>query len=431
MRIDQLTVKNFKGFESKEFLFHPQFNLVVGKNGKGKTSVLEALSVAAGSWFLGVRGFDTRHIRPSEVRLEQRGQESKWESIFPCEVAAKGWVQGEELSWCRTLNSLESRTTYVQATKLKKLAQKVDQQVRDGEDIALPLISYYGTARLCKEPRESYSASDPMKIADKSQMSRFSGYYNSVDPRLSVAQLTQWLAHQSWITFQKKGRPPLAFSAVERALVGCIEGAEELVFDADLGEVVVHFDQGRQPFSNLSDGHRCMLAMVGDIAQKAAKLNPQFGSNVLEQTEGIVLIDELDLHLHPSWQRHVIDDLRRTFPKIQFVCTTHSPFLIQSLRSSEELICLDGEVTADLGHLSLQDIAQSIQDIDRPEVSARYADMKAAAKTYFQLLEEAHSQPQEKLEAYKARLAEGIGPYSDNPAFQAFLELKRVAMLGS
>ncbi len=354
MRIDQLSVMNFKGFEAREFLFHPNFNLVVGKNGMGKTSVLEALSVAVGSWFLGVRGFDTRHIRPSEVMLRQVQREVEdedgqtqqtvqWESIFPCVVAAKGLVQGQPLAWQRSLNSSTSRTTYVNAGKLKKLAQKVDQEIRKGADIPLPLISYYGTGRLWKEPRESFTVSDPMRIVSKKEMSRFAGYSNSVDPRLSVPQLTHWIAHQSWISYQQQNRVPPAFSVVKKALIACIEGARELYFDAHLGEVVVVFEEGKQPFSNLSDGHRSMLAMVGDIAQKAAKLNPQFGSRVLEETEGLVLIDELDLHLHPSWQRHVIEDLRNTFPKLQFICTTHSPFLIQSLRSGEELLALDRE----------------------------------------------------------------------------------------
>lgn len=99
-------------------------------------------------------------------------------------------------------------------------------------------------------------------------------------------------------------------------------------------------EHGAQPFFNLSDGQRCMLAMVGDIAQKAAKLNPQFGNQVLFETPGVVLIDELDLHLHPRWQRQVISDLRRTFPKIQFICTTHSPQLIGQVKS-EEIILLD------------------------------------------------------------------------------------------
>jgi predicted ATP-binding protein involved in virulence len=127
-------------------------------------------------------------------------------------------------------------------------------------------------------------------------------------------------------------------------MVNCIEGADNLYFDPKRGEVVLVMGNkhGTQPFSNLSDGQRVMLAMVGDMAQKAAKLNPHFGQEVLSRTEGLVLIDELDLHLHPRWQRRVIGDLRKTFPQIQFVCTTHSPQLIGQVQA-EELLMLSSQ----------------------------------------------------------------------------------------
>ena len=192
-----------------------------------------------------------------------------------------------------------------------------------------------------------------------------------------------------------------------------------------------YFARGEaQPFFNLSDGQRSMLALVGDLAQKAATLNPHLGADALAQTPGLVLIDELDLHLHPTWQRHVIEDLRTTFPLVQFICTTHSPFLIQSLRSGAELVMLDGQPTANVADLSVEEIAQGLQNVPETAVSARYAQMKGAAKAYLETLEEAAGAPSEKLAQYKERLAEHIAPYADNPAFQAFLELKRVAKLG-
>jgi predicted ATP-binding protein involved in virulence len=441
MRIDRLLVKNFKGFDTKEFNLHPEFNLIVGKNGTGKTSALDALSIAMGSWFLGVRGADTRHIRPNEVRLADFEHEDideegnrhfsiQWERVYPCEVTAHGQVQERRISWTRTLDSPSSRTTYRGAASIKQLAAKADQAIRKGQNILLPLVSYYGTGRLWLEPREAFTVSDPMKVASKEEQSRLAGYWNSVDPRLSVSQLTRWIARQSWITYQQQNRVPPVFNAVKQALVACIEDAQNIYFDATLGEVVVEFTDGAQPFSNLSDGQRCMLAMVGDIAQKAAKLNPQLGSQVLQETTGVVLIDELDLHLHPRWQRRVIEDLRRTFPKIQFICTTHSPFLIQSLRSGEELIMLDGQPTADLWNLSLEEIVKGIQQVKNHQVSKRYEEMKGVAKSYLETLEEAVKSPPEKLEAFKTKLAEAIAPYADNPAFQAFLEMKRVAKLG-
>lgn len=349
MRISQLIVQNFKGFNNREFSFHPQFNLIVGVNGTGKTSTLDALAVAIGSWFLGVKGADSRHIRPNEVLLvdfehEDIDDEGKrnfsvhWENVYPCRVQARGEVLGKRIEWIRSLNGPGGRTTYSEATQIKKLATQADAAVRKGEDVTLPLISYYGTGRLWLEPRDSYQVSDPMRVADKEELSRLAGYWNSVDPRLSVGQLTRWIARQSWISYQQGNRIPPVFAAVKSAIVGCVEAATNIYFDAVLGEVVVEMQGGTQPFSNLSDGQRSMLALVGDIAHKAAKLNPHLGAKVLDETTGVVLIDELDLHLHPRWQRRIIEDLRRTFPKVQFICTTHSPQLIGQAKSDEIIL---------------------------------------------------------------------------------------------
>lgn len=432
MRIDQLRVTNFKGFANRELRFHPEFNLVVGENGTGKTSILDALAVAAGSLLLGLRGYDSRHIRPEDVRFVAVESQSstQWESQYPCTVDTSGRVLGQDLRWRRTLNGPGGRTTYGEARELKALAEKSELEVKAGSPITLPLLSYYGTGRLWDVPREQARVNKPSTVA-KGRRSRLEGYRNSVDPRLSVSALVRWIADQSWLRFQQGGKESPVYSAVREALVKNVQGARDLAFDAKLGEVVLSFESGeRQPFMNLSDGQRCMLALVGDLAQKAATLNPHLGERVLLDTPGLVLIDELDLHLHPTWQRRVIEDLRTTFPRVQFICTTHSPFLIQSLRSGEELVMLEGQPTANLGDKSIDAIARGIQGVEQPEVSARYAEMREVARDYLETLHEAALAPAEKLEQYKARLAESIAPYADNPAFQAFLELNRAARLG-
>jgi predicted ATP-binding protein involved in virulence len=431
MRIDSLLLENFKGFQRRELTFHPQFNLVVGENGTGKTSLLDALAVAVGSWFLGVDGVDTRHIYPHEVRLQAFPSEAgtHWEEQYPCFIEACGSIGHEPSIWRRSLNGPGGRTT--SAARIKKLAKQATQAVREGQSINLPLISYYGTGRLWLVPREQGQVKElPSSLLNK-QLSRLDAYKTSVDPRLSVSALTQWIARQSWLSFQQGGQDSQSFQVVRRALVQFIPGVEDLYFDANLGEVILRFANGdQQPFMNLSDGQRAMLAVVGDLAQKAATLNPHLGADVLSETEGVVMIDELDLHLHPTWQRHVIEDLRTTFPKIQFICTTHSPFLIQSLRSGEELLMLEGQPTAKLGDLSIAEIAEGIQGVPDTSVSARYAEMKDTAKNYLQLLEDTTLSPVDKSDAFKDQLAETISPFADNPAFQALLELQRAARLG-
>lgn len=89
------------------------------------------------------------------------------------------------------------------------------------------------------------------------------------------------------------------------------------------------------PVPNLSDGYRVTLAVAVDIARRACALNPQLGTAAPTETEGVVLIDEIDLHLHPAWQRTVLRRLHRAFPKLQFVVTTHAPQVVIGTRTEE------------------------------------------------------------------------------------------------
>jgi predicted ATP-binding protein involved in virulence len=170
---------------------------------------------------------------------------------------------------------------------------------------------------------------------------------------------------------------------------------------------------------------------VGDLAVKAVRLNhARLGDKVLKDTPGIVLIDEVDLHLHPTWQRVVLENLRTVFPNIQFIATTHSPFIVQALRDGE-LVMLEGQTVPQTENLGVEAISRGLMNVTRPEVSPRYRAMVDVAKQYLVTLEEAAKAPEEKLAEFEKRLAEGIEPFADNPAFQAFLELKHEAKLGS
>ena len=448
MQINRLNITNFKCFESREFVFHPNFNLIVGENGLGKTSLLEALAIATGSWFLGLKGYDSRNIRDEDIRsittFEQRLFQIRQQ--FPVVIQAFGTLGSlKDAGWTRALEGVGGRTTRIGAGLIKTFAENCGRKVMLGEEVVLPAISYYGAGRLWMEPKDMQGETTPKKLPKRAApqdlsddsstddaeffASRLVGYRYSVDPRCSPRDLLRWMRFQRRIELDE-GTDSEPFRLVLEAIRACIP-VNSLRFSIRHGTLVAELASGTlMPFSNLSDGYRNMIAMVGDLAYKCAVLNPHLGRAALEETHGVVLIDELDLHLHPTWQRRVIEDLRSTFPKIQFICTTHSPFLIQSLRSGEELVMLEGQSTAELSNKPIGDIARSIMGIKNPEVAERYDDMKAAAKSYLQELETAKLLPQEKLEAFKARLAEGIAPYADNPAYQAFLELKRIAKIG-
>lgn len=138
MRIDHLQITNFKSFEANDFTFHPQFNLIIGDNGTGKTSLLDALVIAAGSWLLGIGGGESRHIRHDEIMLQCftfESSECRWEQRLPCRVDAKGVVQGHVIRWGREIEKEGGRTKYADANAIKALAVAAEADVLEGESV--------------------------------------------------------------------------------------------------------------------------------------------------------------------------------------------------------------------------------------------------------------------------------------------------------
>ncbi len=427
MQIEQITLRNFRCFEERTFNLDPHFNVLYGENGTGKTAILEAMAVAIGSWLLGVSEFG-RGIRWEDVRLlaSKQGEEIVFEPQAPAEITARGSVVGERLEWKRTRANPRGGTTYALAKEIRTLSQKTIKQIREGGDVVAPVIAYYDTARLWSPHYDTAARKASIK---KSELSRLEAYRDCLNGKLDILGLMRWLDRQDRIEYEEKSRPKL-YSAVLSAMTEILGDVEEIKYSSRRAEIVVTF-KGRepQPFTNLSDGQRSMLALAGDIATRMARLNPQLGENALGETPGVVLIDELDLHLHPNWQRGIVPSLQKTFPKVQFITTTHSVFIMQTLEESN-LLPIEGQPVSSLGNLGIETIAKGLMNVERPEVSPKYHEQVEVAKDYLETLEEAKDAPEEKLAQYMERLSEGIGPYAHNPAFQAILEMERLAKLG-
>lgn len=437
MRIDEIRIQNFKHFKDQSFRFHPNFNLVIGVNGSGKTALLNALSVAMGAFVYGV--FDDperrRMIDENEVRVvaNKTGNMWRFDQILPCVIEAQGEVFGRPGTWNRPYSQAYTTVHSSQFNFKQELISAINA-VEQGIWATLPVLAFYGCDRLWRQSE----ALIPDIQAATLQISRLDAFQDCFHTGANDQVFSDWIVsktierlasnHQSNGTTTNQ---PDELAIVNKAISDCLENAKEVRYDPAQKMVVVEFEERDPvPFRNLSDGQRVLLAMVGDIARRATILNPHLGKKVLLETPGVVLVDELDLHLHPKWQRRVIEDLRRTFPKIQFICTTHSPFLIQSLRSEEELIQLDGENSIDPFNKGIEAITAGIMGVSNPEVSPRYFEMLEAAKAYLAELDEAANSPKERLEAYKEQLASRIAPFADNPAFQAVLEMERLAKLG-
>ncbi|NJL12049.1 MAG: AAA family ATPase [Microscillaceae bacterium] len=321
MRIDKLRLKNFRAYEDLEMEFHPNFNIVIGSNGTGKTAILEALTVAIGSFFLGVDYAETRHIRPEDIRV--LNSEYDINEQFPVEIEAWGELNGQPLQWKRELTGPKNKTTYVNAMNIKQVAKEMQDQIRAGENIDLPVIAYYSTERLWKERPDTTTLSSS-RLQD--------GYYNGLKATSNNKFFTKWFEKEEMVVLQQK-KDSAGLYVVRKTVSNCIDDCENLYFDYNRKELVMELRDGRKlPFRYLSDGVRNMLAMVADIAFRCAILNPHLRDEAAEKAHGVVLVDELDLHLHPSWQKRVVRSLKESFPNVQFIVTTHSPLILSSVQ---------------------------------------------------------------------------------------------------
>ena len=107
----------------------------------------------------------------------------------------------------------------------------------------------------------------------------------------------------------------------------------------------MRFEDGHAaPWSELSDGYHVFIALVADVARRAVMLNEFDGAEAPEHVEGVVLIDEIDLHLHPRWQRTALPKLRDVFPKLQLIVTTHSPQVLSSVENRHIRRLIDGRL---------------------------------------------------------------------------------------
>ncbi len=348
MRIDRLELENFKKYEKLAFDLHPKFTLLVGENGAGKTTVLDALAVASGIWL--VRPPDSevqnskRHLLKTEIRLvpSLAGDRVQFKEMPLASVTATGNLAGQEgVKWTRQ-NRGSNTTNDNQATRALEIVEAVYKRDGEGEKLLCPVMAYYGAGRAWLPSNKRV-----LKSKTNGRARRWAAFYDCFSERIRFPELQKWFQSEAIERGNRAGRWRPGFEVVRRAVLRCVPEADEVWFDTDREQIVLSIAGNAQPFDNLSAGQRMMLALVADLAIKAVTQNnylvppDELGPEdeplpkVLQQTPGVVLIDELDVHLHPKWQRRVATDLKATFPGIQFVCTSHSPQVIGEVARDE------------------------------------------------------------------------------------------------
>ena len=336
----------------------------------------DGLAITMAPYLAAFPGIKARNFQPNDVRMvvdvpqtQDELQIKRMKYLLPVVLETEVKADdGKAYSWKRELKSVKGKTSSVSAKFVSDYGKRIADELNQpgDQDIILPVLGYYGTSRM-------WNDSSLLK-RKKVDLSRSSGYVECLEPSGSYNTFAQWFRY-----------------ATESALEYDHIIAEKKLNFAAQNLLICHPEKGELPLEAMSDGARSVISMAADIAYRMARLNPDMGEDVTLKTSGVVLIDEVDMHLHPSWQQTVVNDLVKAFPKVQFIVTTHSPQVLTSvpaeciriLHWDNDLVDIE-EPTFSLGAES----SQLLRDIQHVESRPGSLPIVQALQRYLQLVNE-------------------------------------------
>jgi len=341
MELKRLVLEGYKGFKNRQEIVFPEDRkplVFVGMNGAGKTALLEAIR-------LGCKVFVQSFSDPEQRKMGKLREPQSSIHVDKAEGRIK-------LSWSYPIE-MPSELFYVQLNLKRDASLPLDQGISNiPENINLLQKRIFTNL---KEYRNQYSLSLAVYYPSERLIGKGEGYdpeidyFNSnqlmafrgaLESNVNFKQFLGW--YKKWKGFKSRRTPIFAFrvlEAVRRAIASVLDGGSSVRMQWH-PYVDMMLKKGEQKLSlkQLSSGEKALLTLVGDLAMRLSWANP--GLKQPLEGRGVVMIDEIDLHLHPRWQVDVIERLRKTFPNIQFIFTTHSPLIINRL-PPESLYYLD------------------------------------------------------------------------------------------
>ena len=333
-RFREIRLDNYRCFDALRLRLEEDTTVLFAENGGGKTALLTALAMGLAVFQAGSPGalkLDARRD-PTMRTLDEQGRP---EPVGACEVAWTADVgESKSVTWSTAIQLASGRAR----NRPHALFDALERVRTPGE--RWPLFAWYGVDRLGRlrgRRRKVERTRD-----------RWEAYASSLDPNLDEAPLLQWLEDETVgdMVRREHDEPERFFhTAVMEATVRATPGVTHAWYDPVTQGPVVRFEDGHAaPWSELSDGYHVFIALVADIARRAVMLNELDGAKAPERVEGVVLIDEIDLHLHPRWQRAALPRLRSVFPRLQFIVTTHSPQVLSSVENRQVRRLIDGRL---------------------------------------------------------------------------------------
>ena len=347
MKLKSVKIDNYRAVDELRLTLHPSLTVLHGDNAHGKTSVLGAIAVGLGripamlpevsgiSFRKGDRRVSHRPVRVDLTTTEGVG----WQKRM---AQPSGRLRSEQLEF--------RRISIVERTLQEEIDAIINAEIDGHEPLDLPIVAFYDTERAVSDRlpwRREFGKTFP----------RFAALEGSLSARANFRDFAEWFyAWENEELREQKQRRDFDYrlkelDAVRKAITSMVPGASDLHIKHGPRRIMLSFklDSGETEtlsLNQLSGGYRIVLAVAGDLARRMAHGNPHLADPLT--SEAIVLIDEIELHLHPSWQQHILTDLTRTFPNAQFIVSTHSPQVLTTLRP-EQIVKLsreDGRIVA-------------------------------------------------------------------------------------
>lgn len=326
MRIKSINLTNYRGAVSLNIDFHRQLNVFIGVNGAGKSTILDSLAIML-SWLVNrLKNTNASGRQISETEINN-GQGT---AIIEITGVTE---DSQEITW----KIVKTRTGYIHAgersnfSQLNEYTQQIQRQITEHQgQINLPLFVYYSVNRAVLDI--------PLKIKTKHQFDSLSAYENALTSGSDFRTFFEWFREREDLEnenrkYREAEIKPEGFCFPDPQLEAVRETIER--FLPDFTNLSVRRNPLRMEVTKkdkivtvnqLSDGEKCLIAMLGDLARRMAIANPQNPDPL--KGNGVIIIDEIDLHLHPQWQRFVVPKLLEVFPNCQFFISTHSPNII-------------------------------------------------------------------------------------------------------
>lgn len=390
MKINSITLKNFRCFKNLTIDLDDNLTVLVALNGQGKTSVLDAIRiilwpyVSAFDVVVGtmansgidvddvrlVRNLNSKNMEPQlPSRVESQIQ---WGSESICVARERQKVTERSKTSVREAKELSSLGGYLQAEVRKKTVEEAEHFM--SQNIMLPVISFYGTGRLWRQRYLTLKNQTANEF-----FSRSYAYVGCLDTGSDYKYFAEWFFYLFAADFEQKTKQleesgyeslqegPFVYAHLMQAIRNAVDevvkpqGWSRLSYSPSQKALTMrHEHLGELKVDQLSDGLKSVVAMTADIAYRCVRLNPQCGSEAAIQTSGIVIIDEVDMHLHPAWQQTILGALKSAFPKVQFIVTTHSPQVLSTV-NAESIRLISNTFDNELNELSVEAVIPSVQ----------------------------------------------------------------------